>query len=88
MKPNQLAPQFSKNSQRIIVPELRHEGMEHHKEIMISLSLANNESMNPLAHKSSKYDYHRTFGTIVRPSTLISEGIDMEHQNFHEHVSF
>lgn len=88
MKPNQLAPPFSKNSQKRIVPELRQEGMEPHKENMLSLSLVKPESMKPLVQKSSGSDYHRTFGTIARTRTSISEGIDMQHQNFHEQVSF
>lgn len=86
MKPNQLAPPFSKNSQKRIVPELTQEGMEHHKENMLSLSLAKPENMKPLVQKSSESDYHRTFGSIARSRKSISEGIDMQHQNFHEHV--
>lgn len=87
MKPNQLALSSSKNSQRRIVPELRQEGVEPHKENLLSLSLAKPESMKPLVHKPSESDYHKTFGTIARTKASISEGIDMRHQNFHEQVS-
>lgn len=87
MKPNQLALS-SKNSQRRNVPELRQEGMEPHKENLLSLSLAKPESTKPLVQKSSESDYHRTFGTIARTKTSIPEGIDLQHQNFHEQVSF